>query len=39
MQATKLPLTTRFQAFYLIGQAKTGIEIVWLSWTAPIVNL
>jgi transposase-like protein len=26
MQATKLPLTTWFQAFYLIGQAKTGIS-------------
>jgi hypothetical protein len=26
MQATKLPLTTWFQAFYLIVQAKTGIS-------------
>ena len=26
MQATKLPLTTWFLAFYLIGQAKTGIS-------------
>ena len=26
MEATKLPLTTWFLAFYLIGQAKTGIS-------------
>jgi hypothetical protein len=26
MQVTKLPLTTWFQAFYLIGQAKNGIS-------------
>lgn len=31
MQATKLPLTTWFQAFYLIGQAKTGISFLELS--------
>jgi hypothetical protein len=31
MQATKLPLTTWFQAFYLIGQAKTGISSLELS--------
>jgi hypothetical protein len=28
MQATKLPLTAWFLAFYLIGQAKTGISQV-----------
>jgi hypothetical protein len=27
MQATKLPLTSWFLAFYLIGQAKTGISV------------
>ena len=26
MEATKLPLTTWFLAFYLVGQAKTGIS-------------
>jgi hypothetical protein len=26
MQFTKFPLTTRFLAFYLIGQASTGIS-------------
>ena len=31
MQATKLPLTSWFQAFYLIGQAKTGISSLELS--------
>jgi len=31
MQATKLPLTTCFLAFYLIGQAKTGISSLGLS--------
>jgi len=31
MQATKLSLTTWFQAFYLIGQAKTGISSLELS--------
>ena len=31
MQATKLPLTTWFQAFYLIGQARTGISSLVLS--------
>ena len=31
MQATKLPLTTLFLAFYLIGQAKTGISSLELS--------
>jgi len=31
MQATKLPLTNWFQAFYLIGQAKTGISSLELS--------
>jgi hypothetical protein len=31
MQATKPPLTTWFQAFYLIGQAKTGISSLELS--------
>jgi transposase-like protein len=31
MQATKLPLTTWFQAFYLIGQAKTGVSFLELS--------
>ncbi len=31
MQATKLQLTTWFQAFYLIGQAKTGISSLELS--------
>jgi len=31
MQATRLPLTTWFQAFYLIGQAKTGISSLELS--------
>jgi len=31
MQATKLPLTTRFLAFYLIGQAKTGISSLELT--------
>ena len=31
MQATKLPLTTWFQAFYLIGQAKIGISSLELS--------
>ena len=31
MQATKLPLTIWFQAFYLIGQAKTGISSLELS--------
>jgi hypothetical protein len=31
MQATKLPLTTWFLAFYLIGQAKTGITSLELS--------
>ena len=31
MQATKLPLTTWFLAFYLIGQAKTGISSLELS--------
>jgi len=30
-QATKLPLTTWFLAFYLIGQAKTGISSLELS--------
>ena len=31
MQATKLSLTTWFLAFYLIGQAKTGISSLELS--------
>lgn len=31
MQATKLPLTAWFLAFYLIGQAKTGISSLELS--------
>jgi len=31
MQTTKLQLTTWFQAFYLIGQAKTGISSLELS--------
>ena len=31
MQATKLPLTSWFVAFYLIGQAKTGISSLELS--------
>ena len=31
MQATKLPPTTWFQAFYLIGQAKSGISSLELS--------
>lgn len=31
MQATKLPLTTWFLAFYLIGQAKTGVSSLELS--------
>jgi hypothetical protein len=31
MQATKLPLTTWFLAFYLIGQAKSGISSLELS--------
>jgi transposase-like protein len=31
LQATKLPLTTWFLAFYLIGQAKTGISSLELS--------
>jgi hypothetical protein len=31
MQATKRPLTTWFLAFYLIGQAKTGISSLELS--------
>jgi len=31
MQATKLPLTFWFLAFYLIGQAKTGISSLELS--------
>jgi len=31
MQATKLPLTSWFLAFYLIGQAKTGISSLVLS--------
>lgn len=31
MQATQLPLTTWFQAFDLIGQAKTGISTLELS--------
>jgi transposase-like protein len=31
MQATKLPLTSWFLAFYLIGQAKTGISSLELS--------
>ena len=31
MQATKLPLTTRFLAFYSIAQAKTGISSLELS--------
>ena len=31
MEATKLPLTTWFQAFYLIGQAKKGISSLELS--------
>jgi hypothetical protein len=31
MQATKLPLTTWFLSFYLIGQAKTGISSLELS--------
>jgi transposase-like protein len=31
MQATKLPMTTWFLAFYLIGQAKTGISSLELS--------
>ena len=31
MQATKLPLTTWFLAFYLIGQAKTGISSLELT--------
>ena len=31
MQATKLPLTTWFLAFYLIGQAKTRISSLELS--------
>ncbi len=31
MQATKLPLTTWFLAFYLIGQAKAGISSLELS--------
>jgi transposase-like protein len=31
MQATKLPLTVWFLAFYLIGQAKTGISSLELS--------
>ena len=31
MQATKLPLTIWFQAFYLMGQAKTGISSLELS--------
>jgi hypothetical protein len=31
IQATKLPITTWFQAFYLIGQAKTGISSLELS--------
>ena len=31
MQATKLPLTTWFLGFYLIGQAKTGISSLELS--------
>jgi hypothetical protein len=31
MQATKLPLTTWFLAFYLIGQAKTEISSLELS--------
>jgi hypothetical protein len=43
MQATKLPLTTWLLAFYLIGQAKTGISslrlsrhlAIWVSSTTP----
>jgi len=31
MQVTKLPLTNWFLAFYLIGQAKTGISSLELS--------
>jgi len=31
MQATKLPLTSWFLAFYMIGQAKTGISSLELS--------
>ncbi len=31
LQGTKLPLTTWFLAFYLIGQAKTGISSLELS--------
>jgi hypothetical protein len=31
MQSTKLPLTTWFLAFYLIGQAKNGISSLELS--------
>ena len=31
MQATKLPITTRFLAFFPIGQAKTGISSLELS--------
>jgi len=40
MQATKLPLTTWFQAFYSIGQTKTGNTSLELSrlWGAPAVS-
>jgi hypothetical protein len=31
MQATKLPLTSWFLAFYMIGQAKYGISLLELS--------
>jgi len=30
MEATKLPLTKWFQAFYLVGDAKTGISLLSL---------
>lgn len=37
MEATKLPLTIWYLAFYLIGQAKTGISSLQLSRQLGIV--
>ena len=34
MEATKLPLTKWFQAFYLVGDAKTGISSLSLMGTS-----
>jgi hypothetical protein len=30
MEATKLPMTKWFQAFYLVGDVKTGISLLCL---------